>query len=237
MIYGELARYPLYITVKTRMISFWIKLLKGKETKLSRILYNFFLHKSALDIGANFKWIRCIQNILQECGFNYIWLSQKVDNEKWLISAIKQNLNDQFQQKWSSDCNASSKGMIYNLFTSNIFKARNYLEIIVRRNMIHTLVKFRTSNHRLPIETGRWSNIPRNQRICMLCKEDIGDEFHYIMTCSALNDCRKYYLPAKYTNTPNTLKFFNLFSCKKISVLRNLAKFIDIICKRVNSSG
>ena len=133
MIYGELARYPLYITVKTRMISFWIKLLKGKETKLSRILYNFFLHKSALDIGANFKWIRCIQNILQECGFNYIWLSQKVDNEKWLISAIKQNLNDQFQQKWSSDCNASSKGMIYNLFTSNIFTAKNYPEIIVRK--------------------------------------------------------------------------------------------------------
>jgi hypothetical protein len=158
------------------MISFWIKLFKDKETKLSRILYKyFFLHKSALDIGANFKWIRCIQNILQECSLNHIWVSQKVDNEKWLISAINQNLNCQFQQKWSSDCNASSKSMIYNLFTSNIFTARNYLEIIVRRNIIYTSVKFRTSNHRLPIETGRWSNIhvPRNQRICILCEKDI----------------------------------------------------------------
>jgi hypothetical protein len=33
MIYGELGRYPLEIDIKRRIISFWAKLLSGKELK------------------------------------------------------------------------------------------------------------------------------------------------------------------------------------------------------------
>jgi hypothetical protein len=76
----------------------------------------------------------------------------------------------------------------------------------------------------------------RNQRICILFEKDIGDEFHYIMTCSAFrNNYRKRYLPSKYTNILNTLKFLNLFSCKNI--IRNPTKFINVICKRANPPG
>jgi hypothetical protein len=32
MIYGELGRFPLYIDIKTRVISYWCKLLTGKAT-------------------------------------------------------------------------------------------------------------------------------------------------------------------------------------------------------------
>jgi hypothetical protein len=104
----------------------------------------------------------------------------------------------------------------YNL--SNIFCNIFTAMTMYQEMPFYTLVKFRTSNHRLPIETGRWSNIyvPRNKKACIfLCEKEVGDEFHDIMTCSSLNDCRKCYLPDKYTNRPNTLKFFNLFSCQK----------------------
>jgi hypothetical protein len=70
-------------------------------------------------------------------------------------------------------------------------------------------------------------NLPRNQRICIIFEKGIGDEFRYIMPSSALSDCRKRYLPAKYTNRQNTLQFVNLFSCKKdIHIMLNLAKYI-----------
>ena len=35
MLYAELGRYPLEITVKTRIVSFWIRITQGKATKLS----------------------------------------------------------------------------------------------------------------------------------------------------------------------------------------------------------
>jgi hypothetical protein len=31
MIYGELGRYPLYIDIKQRMVSYWIKLITGQQ--------------------------------------------------------------------------------------------------------------------------------------------------------------------------------------------------------------
>jgi hypothetical protein len=43
------------------------------------------------------------------------------------------------------------------------------------------ITKFRTSNLHLLIETGRWYNIPREERICHLCKETIGDEYNFLL--------------------------------------------------------
>jgi hypothetical protein len=44
--------------------------------------------------------------------------------------------------------------------------------------------KFGTDNARLPIETGRWKDIPRENRFCNLYNRNkIGDEFHYLLDC------------------------------------------------------
>jgi hypothetical protein len=43
-------------------------------------------------------------------------------------------------------------------------------------------------NHKLPVECGRWQNIERNKRVCVLYQEQkIGDEYHYSMECHFLN--------------------------------------------------
>jgi hypothetical protein len=39
MIYRELGRYPIVLDVKMRILSCWSKLLLGKESKLSLIIY------------------------------------------------------------------------------------------------------------------------------------------------------------------------------------------------------
>ena len=42
--------------------------------------------------------------------------------------------------------------------------------------------RLRLSSHSMPIETGRWRRIPREERLCTACNT-IGDEEHYIYTC------------------------------------------------------
>jgi hypothetical protein len=44
---------------------------------------------------------------------------------------------------------------------------------ILENKDIFTFCKFRTTNTKLPIETGRWNNIARENRI--LVKNDLGD--------------------------------------------------------------
>ena len=92
---------------------------------------------------------------------------------------------------------------------------------------------FRTRNHRLPIEVGRWSGIQINQRLCSFCNE-LGDEFHYLMTCKHFELERKYYLKRYYYIRPNIVKFGQLMNMRKVVDLKNLCRFINIIIKQVS---
>ena len=58
------------------------------------------------------------------------------------------------------------------------------------------IIKYRTGNHRLPVETGRWDDIPLNERKCKICTtDDIGDEYHYLYTCDFFkSDLKPYFM-------------------------------------------
>jgi hypothetical protein len=86
MICSELCRTPLSVNVKMRMMKYWVKLLHGKNTELSYILYKLLCTLYTRNEGAKFKWIECIQGILQNCGLNFVCLSQNVENIESLLS-------------------------------------------------------------------------------------------------------------------------------------------------------
>ena len=91
---------------------------------------------------------------------------------------------------------------------------------------------------KLPVETGRWQNVDRQNRICRLCdNRDLGDEYHYIMSCPFFSNTRKEHIKNKYFVRPNTLKFNELMNSKKLSDLNNLCKFIRIINSHLTSPG
>ena len=161
------------------------------------ILYHLILSKCNND-HASFKWLDFIKDILNECGLSYVWNDEGLHNFniKWLKEVVKQILNDQFKQTLFSNMRNSSKASNYMLFKENC-DFEDYLDILSDKERI-TLCKFRTTNHRLIIETGRWHNIDRDDRICTLCNAGlIGDEFHYLLECTYFNDDRKTFLGRK----------------------------------------
>jgi hypothetical protein len=51
--------------------------------------------------------------------------------------------------------------------------------------------KLRLSSHNLAVERGRWTRVPRDQRLCQLCDSgEIQDEHHILTRCPATNDVR-----------------------------------------------
>lgn len=58
------------------------------------------------------------------------------------------------------------------------------------------------------------------------------DEFDFIMNCGVLSNFRNVYIP-----NSNTIKYFQLFSSNKLSVLNNLCKFIKLFNDRVSPPG
>ena len=89
------------------------------------------------------------------------------------------------------------------------------------------LRKFRTTNHKLPIETGRWNNIDRANRICTKCDNiTIGDEYHYIMECKHFSNIRNRFIVTNLRERPNILKFKQIMSAYQKQNLEKLCKFI-----------
>ena len=149
-------------------------------------------------------------------------------DKNWLSTTVKNILVDQFKQSWKSDLENSSKAFSYRIFkTEHGFE--KYLDILNERDRI-TLTRFRTTNHRLPIETGRWLNIDRNDRTCTLCNSNkLGDEFHYLLECSSFHDDSRRYLGNYFTYRCNILKFRQLLQNDNVSKLRKLCTFIRTI--------
>jgi hypothetical protein len=96
---------------------------------------------------------------------------------------------------------------------------------IIKCGVVFRITKFRTSNLHLPIETGRWYNIPRAERICHLCKETIGDEYHFLLVCKNENiiTLRNQYLPNYYRTYPNLAKFEGLLSICNVELYKRLS--------------
>ena len=46
-----------------------------------------------------------------------------------------------------------------------------------------SITRFRLGSHKLPIETGRWSRTPRENRLCPICHV-LGDEYYFVFRCS-----------------------------------------------------
>jgi hypothetical protein len=57
------------------------------------------------------------------------------------------------------------------------------LEPIVTLKTHHKFPRLRLSSHSMPIETGRWSRITREERLCPTCNS-LGDERHFIYDCT-----------------------------------------------------
>ena len=94
----------------------------------------------------------------------------------------------------------------------------------------HALLRFRTGNHSLPIETGRHKNVPREDRICPFCYT-LGDEYHFLLECKHFDEAREKYINQKYYLKPSMYKFCKIMNSKEISEIRNLAIFVNIIMK------
>ena len=74
----------------------------------------------------------------------------------------------------------------------------NYVIKCQNRSNRRALALFRCGCAPIALETGRYQNVPYEERLCTICNSgNIEDEFHCFMSCSAYNDLKALsHLPA-----------------------------------------
>ena len=133
------------------MIGYWIYLINICETSYCKKIYNIMTIET--ERGKTFKWLNYIRNILISVGMPDLLNQPVINNPNATKTKIKSILNDLYLQQWHAKLQQSSKGRTYGIFKQDL-NFETYLDILSKRACI-PLIKFRTSNYRLPIETGR----------------------------------------------------------------------------------
>ena len=85
------------------------------------------------------------------------------------------------------------------------------------------------SSYKFPIETGRYERKERDDRICPLCCNGIGDEHHYIFECEDQNmkNTREKYMSNIHKKSPqlevisSAEKFKYILMCKDESLIKD----------------
>ena len=164
-------------------------MLHGKSSKFSHQIYLYM--RQSTEHG--FKWIHYIKAIFNEAGRQDIWLGQSNSTPLSTGQIVKQILQDQFSKTGMICSKNSSKGINYSLFKDNVLFENHFK--VLNDSLAKTMVRFRTGNHKLPVEVGCWNNVELALRKCQLCQaSQIGDEFHLIY----LFDCH-FFLTGRQT--------------------------------------
>ena len=98
------------------------------------------------------------------------------------------------------------------------FECEKYLNEISNFKYRQAVTKLRISAHKLTVETGRYNNVPYNDRLCRLCElNEVGDEHHFLMSCTNMKfiDLRTKFIDNLYKING----FFNLFTSKNLFTL------------------
>ena len=136
-----------------------------------------------------------IKSLLEQIGLGELWMKAHYA-DIGIVNMIRQRLKDIELQRWLSeinndtrkDANQSNKMRTYQLFkTIDNCKCEDYQHRVTNTRHKIPLTKLRLSNHKLAIETGRYSRPFKKpaERICPICKIEMEDEYHFLNICPA----------------------------------------------------
>ena len=222
-------RLPIKLTIDTSIVKFWIHLQNLPENNIA---------KQCLQISkemADKNQLGLVQKINYLCSkYNSNSITLNENNGKIFTSHIKRSISKALTEHQLNLINTNRKLNFYATFKQDTKKS-DFLDLINNPHHRIAINKFRLGNHKLHIETGRYTipKTPVDSRICSFChSNEIENETHFIFSCKLYDSIRLKFFNAitiKYSNFQNLdINSKTLFLCNNVDpdVCRSTAAFV-----------
>ena len=186
---SELGMMPVAIDAMKLSFGYWLHLLDCPGSRLVSDVYRFLRESNT---GFTLK----IKDLLHKFGFRHLWDNQSTFSKRRSIFSLSEKIKESYIRYWNNVISSESVGNCGRKLRTyrklkNDYTIENFLYYTdIQKLDISNYIKVRISNSRLLIEQGRHQNIELNKRICPLCKDDVEDEFHFVMMCPKLSHIR-----------------------------------------------
>lgn len=188
MIYGDLGRYPLYITSAIRVVKYWLKLIALPHERLPWKAYRMLI---VLSDNGKITWVSRLKDLLCENGLAEAWQQQSVGNVSTFLTTLRLRLIDRFQQEWSDAVQSKERFEFYAQF-KRVFNPEPYVDCTLLRCFKIAYTQFRFGISPIMIHKMRYKlNVTPSQLLCPKCKEEVEDERHVLFSCNAYNEMRR----------------------------------------------
>lgn len=227
-IYKELGRYPLRLVRYIRIIKYWFKLADASNSNciLNTLYINMLSEMEKTAFTRKQSWLSKVKHLLDNNGFSEVWYYPHMVQIKTFLPELKNRLIDNFIGELRRGLESCSSMSLYREISETLELAPYTIKLHNRKQR-NAMAKLRLSSHCLLIETGRHNGITRENRKCTLCsRNDIEDEFHFVLICPLYHELRMIYIKRYFTHTPSMFKFLELLNSSG-KTLRNLALYIN----------
>jgi hypothetical protein len=211
-VFGELGRYPLYITGIINTVKYWHRLSHPDSANSPLLSAAYKQNISTLNMPDS--WISSVRFIFEQLGLTSLFKYPGNCTTNHIVKTVKNRLMQNFRSLWSNklcqdnaDTSSQSQGnklRTYRQFKTG-FHPEPYLKLIRHPKHRMALTRFRISAHRLGIEVGRYRGLAPSDRLCTTC-DLVDDEFHFLLHCTRLDMYRATLFEAVAELCPN----FNL---------------------------
>ena len=185
----ELGIYPLCIRMYELMFKYYSRLQDVDNSLNNEILKEALIEDEKLSQKGNCPSIRkTLDNIktlirLESLSVSY----EKFSNQ--LRKFFEKSIFDQLHYTKHSE---EGKLLFFSKIYNYEFKIQEYLTYPLQKTLRSQLSKLRISAHPLNIEVGRYCQppIPRSNRYCKFCINEVEDEEHFLLNCNLYQDIR-----------------------------------------------
>ena len=195
---GELGEFPLHCKALTHTFKYEWHIINKSNTE--SIVYKAYKEMETMVLEGKDCWLSRVYKL--KTLFHIPNIPQHLNFET-VGKKLSKCVNSNFEGFWLRSINQivtnkctcpldHNKLRLYKQFKGS-FTPEPYIENVINRNQRSVLTRFRVSNHRLHIETGRWT-VPKTalaDRICRYCiSGSIDTELHFITECTLTSDNR-----------------------------------------------
>ena len=177
-IYGDMGWVKHSLSRYVNMIRLWNRYLKMNDNRLTRKIFEY-------DLDKNQGWGKEIQLVFRKLNLTNFYENRLPCD----ITLVKERVKDLMEEQWKQEVESKPKLRTYRLFKT-VFEVEDYVHCNNRLKR-SLFAQLRIGILPLRIETGRFSNIALEDRICDMCLErNVEDELHFICNCPMYDDLR-----------------------------------------------
>lgn len=220
VVYGELGRYPLWVTTVTRLIKYWLRLLRQPDNFYSKKAYKmlFNLHEKG-----GITWVTHVKAVLCENGFYQVWMFG-CGNERVFFAELKERLCSSFCHDWRNHLDSSERLSLYGKYKA-CFEKERYVDILWKDVYRNVIAQFRMGVSQINIHRYRFQNSTEN-KCCPFCEDKLETEIHFLFECQTYCELRIKYL-AQFLSVGDQLgSMITMFKKQDTETIVDLAKFL-----------